>query len=97
MSAGPISIRFDVEDGDCRATYIHTDEINPCALAGLLGGKLETRRASHVEPDPANPGQWTVDLSPVGGPYQGGFVTRAGALYFETTWIEFNIIRRAER
>ena len=41
-------------------------------------GRLSIQRGSHVEPDDA--GQWTADLSPVGGPLLGPFETRSAAL-----------------
>ena len=48
-------------------------------LTGL--GRLTIARASHVEPNPT--GQWTADLSPVGGPVLGPFRTRTEALHAE--------------
>jgi hypothetical protein len=53
---------------------------------GTLGG-LDIRRASHVEPDPAQPGHWYADLSPVGGPFLRGFASRASALAAEEAWL----------
>lgn len=47
---------------------------------------LTTRRASHVEPAPAGSG-WTVDLSPVDGPFAGPFARRADALAWEVDWL----------
>jgi hypothetical protein len=55
-------------------------------LAAL--GRLEITRASHVEPD-AN-GQWTADLTPVGGPVLGPFDHRSEALEAERAWLEAN-------
>lgn len=51
-------------------------------------GEIAIRRASHVEPDPKVPGNWFVDLSPVGGPAVRGFATRQAALDYEVAWIE---------
>ncbi len=48
-------------------------------------GKLNIRRASHVEP--TLDGRWTVDLSPVGGPQLGPFAKRSEALAAETAWL----------
>jgi len=48
-------------------------------------GRLSIRRASHVEPTEA--GQWTADLSPVGGPTLGPFPARATALAAEADWL----------
>lgn len=50
-------------------------------------GALNIKRASHVEPDPNNPGTWFVDLSPVGGPTITGYATRAQALAAEELWL----------
>jgi hypothetical protein len=50
-------------------------------------GRLDIRRASHVEPDPQNPGQWYADLSPVDGPVMTGFPSRADALRAEEEWL----------
>lgn len=57
------------------------------ALAPLLSalGDTTTRRASHVEPDPA--GGWQADMSPVGGPILRGFKLRAEALAAEREWL----------
>lgn len=57
------------------------------ALAGLLDGvaDVETRRASHVEPD--GRGGWTADLTPVNGPVLGPFALRAEALEAELEWL----------
>jgi hypothetical protein len=54
-------------------------------LASL--GHLDIKRASHVEPDQQNPGQWYADLSPVGGPLLTGFPSRADALAAEEEWL----------
>ncbi len=51
-------------------------------------GNLTIRRASHVEPDAQ--GQWLADLSPVGGPTLGPFVTRSEALAAEEAWLVAN-------
>jgi hypothetical protein len=52
-------------------------------LASL--GALRIRRASHVEPDDG--GAWRADLSPVGGPMLGPFVSRGPALAAEHEWL----------
>ena len=49
-------------------------------------GRLTIARGSHVEPTDA--GQWTADLSPVGGPLLGPFATRSTALAAEREWLE---------
>ena len=49
-------------------------------------GRLTIARGSHVEPTAA--GQWTADLSPVGGPLIGPFATRSAALAAERDWLE---------
>lgn len=50
-------------------------------------GALNIKRASHVEPDPQTPGEWYVDLNPVGGPLVRGFSNRAAALKWEEEWL----------
>lgn len=50
-------------------------------------GKLDIKRASHVEPDENKPGHWYIDLGPVGGPRVTGFVSRAEALAAEEAWL----------
>ena len=67
--------------GGVRCIY---DELLP--LAEL--GRLSIQPGSHVEPDDA--GQWTADLSPVGGPLLGPFETRSAALDAEREWLEQN-------
>jgi hypothetical protein len=49
-------------------------------------GSLSIARGSHVEPDAT--GQWTADLSPVGGPMLGPFSNRSDALAAERQWLE---------
>ena len=55
-------------------------------LASL--GKVNIRRASHVEPDVD--GQWQVDLTAVGGPKVAGFIKRSSALEAEIAWLREN-------
>lgn len=52
-------------------------------LASL--GRVTIERASHVEPDQS--GQWSADLSPVGGPTLGPFAKRSKALAAEVAWL----------
>lgn len=49
-------------------------------------GRVTIRRGSHVEPNAS--GQWTADLSPVGGPVLGPFARRTEALDAERQWLE---------
>ena len=49
-------------------------------------GRLQIERGSHVEP--TSDGQWTADLSPVGGPMLGPFPHRSDALAAELRWLE---------
>ena len=51
-------------------------------------GQPVIRRASRVEPD--GHGQWTADLTPVGGPVLGPFPRRSDALAAESQWLEAN-------
>jgi hypothetical protein len=71
-------------DGSVRAIY--SDK-----AAELMRevGVLTIRRASMVEP--TADGQWTADLTPVGGPAcLGPYVTRREALDAELDWLEMN-------
>ena len=68
-------------NGDTR--FVYDDN-----LRGLMEmGDAKISRASHVEPDPDNPTEWMVDLSPVGGPTQKGFKLREEALRWEVEWL----------
>ena len=60
---------------------VYSEEID---LASL--GNLRIRRGSHVEPTAQ--GEWTVDLSPVGGPILGPCNHRKQALRAEVRWLE---------
>lgn len=51
-------------------------------------GGISIQRGSHVEPTLA--GQWTADLSPVGGPVLGPFDKRIEALAAEVAWLQQN-------
>ena len=75
-------------DGQLRCIY--------CEAIDLSGfGKLEIRRASHVEPD--GTGGWVADLSPVGGPTLGSFEHRSSALAAEQDWLETYWLTQAAR
>ena len=56
-------------------------------------GQPDIQRASHVEPD--GHGQWTADLTPVGGPLLGPFPQRSDALAAESQWLEANWLSRS--
>lgn len=58
-------------------------------------GSAVIRRASHVEP--SDSGQWTADLSPVGGPILGPYDTRTAALVAEVDWLQNSMEVRASR
>jgi hypothetical protein len=66
-------------NGDAKCVY--TEAISLSKL-----GKVEITRASHVEPNRV--GQWTADLSPVGGPTLGPFENRSDALVAEADWLK---------
>jgi hypothetical protein len=68
------------------AQCLYSEDI---CLASL--GALDIKRASHVEPDPANPGKWLADLSPVGGPMLGPFNSRSDALAAEAKWLDIKM------
>lgn len=65
-------------DGDAVAIYDETLDLRPL-------GHLSIQRASRLEPDPE--GNWTADLSPVGGPTLGPFRFRSSALQAEICWL----------
>jgi hypothetical protein len=60
---------------------LYGEEVDLLAL-----GRLSIERGSHVEP--TSNGQWTADLSPVGGPLLGPFNCRSAALTAERRWLE---------
>jgi hypothetical protein len=60
---------------------LYGEEVDLLAL-----GRLSIERGSHVEP--TSNGQWTADLSPVGGPLLGPFNCRSDALTAERRWLE---------
>ena len=59
-------------------------------LASL--GRLEIRRASHVEPD--EHGHWWADMAPTGGPKLGPFALRSLAVEAETQWLARSFLDR---
>ncbi len=66
-------------NGELRCVY--DEAVDLSAL-----GPLTISRGSHVEP--TADGQWTADLSPVGGPQLGPFVRRSEALGAERVWLD---------
>ncbi len=66
---------------DGSASCVYGEEIDLAAL-----GRLQIRRGSFVEPN--KHGQWTADLSPVGGPVLGPFEQRSQALDAEVKWLQ---------
>ena len=66
-------------EGHCQAVY---DE----SLDFKALGPCQIRRASHVEP--TIEGEWTADLSPVGGPVLGPFSKRSQAIQAEMHWLD---------
>ena len=72
---------------DGTVCFIYDERLD---LASL--GRVEIRRASHVEPD--EQGIWWADLSPVTGPVLGPFDRRSDALAAEAAWLERHVIAR---
>lgn len=72
--------------GNVRCVY---DDSLPLQTIGVL----TIRRGSHVEP--TDRGEWTADLSPVGGPLLGPFDTRSAALAAERSWLDRNWLTAA--
>ncbi len=73
-----------VIDQDGMIELIYADDLR----ALLTEGVASIQRASHVEP--TIDGQWTADMSPVGGPILGPYETRSEALGQEVQWLETN-------
>ena len=69
---------------------IHTDGSIRCLYNELLDlhafGRPAISRGSHVEPNAD--GNWSADMSPIGGPVLGPFRTRSEALVAEIEWLE---------
>lgn len=64
--------------------FLYNDELRPL----METGQAQVRRASDVEP--TEKGEWTADLSRVGGPVLGPFKLREDALAAEVAWLEDN-------
>lgn len=84
MSRRILKTRINI-DGSVVAVY--SDDLLPILRKV---GRVEIRRASHVEPTPD--GQWEADLSPMNGPRLGPFSMRGQALDAEAKWLDENII-----
>ena len=74
-------------DGTMNTIYTENIDLNEI-------GKLDIKRASHVEPN--SDGQWTADMSSISGPVLGPFETRTQALEEEAKWLEQNIFNKEE-
>jgi hypothetical protein len=78
--------------------YIRPDGSAQCVYDEKIAlqemGAIDIKRASHVEPDPNNPGNWFADLGPVGGPKVTGFANRGDALAYEIAWLEAQLALR---
>lgn len=84
-----MKITFEV---DGRIKFIYDDTV--AEVMREVGGKLNVKRASHVEPTvcdlyeggPKFDG-WQADMSPVGGPVLGPYGTRGQALDAERNYL----------
>jgi hypothetical protein len=65
-------------------TFIYHDDLAPL----LREGTFDVRRVSEVEPTAL--GEWTADLSRIGGPVLGPFALRQDALDAEVAWLREN-------
>lgn len=74
--------RHIIKLADGQVEFLHDDDL--IGLRRAIGGDVEMRRCSHVEPHGSS---WIVDLAPVGGPKIGPFLTRAQALEAEVGWL----------
>jgi hypothetical protein len=70
---------------DGTVCFIYDERLDLACL-----GRVEIRRASHVEPD--EEGRWWADLSPAAGPVLGPFDRRSDALAAESAWLERHVI-----
>jgi len=77
LTKDPIDIVIDAS-GIVRMIYDESIDANAI-------GRVEIHRGSHVEP--TSEGQWTADLSPVGGPTLGPYPLRSDALGAEVAWL----------
>jgi len=83
MSKPSKTLKLVIKAGRIKAIY---DD----ALTALFSqADVETRRASHVEPEH---GGWYADLSPVSGPTLRGFTTRRTALDAEVKFLRKHVI-----
>ena len=64
--------------GDVRCLYTESLDLK-------LLGHITIRRGSHVESDLK--GDWSANLSPVGGPHLGPFPRQSDALRAEVDWL----------
>ncbi len=80
MTKSEVTLVVD-KSGNLKTLY--TEAINLRAF-----GKLNIKRASHVEPD--EHGDWWADLSPVGGPKLGPCGYRRRAVAAEIQWLQAN-------
>jgi hypothetical protein len=83
-----------VQDSQVRSVRVNADGtlafVWDDELAELLElGPATVTRASHVEP--TADGQWTADLSPIGGPVLGPFRLRREALAAEMKWLSARV------
>jgi hypothetical protein len=78
----PCNIDIIVPETGEQVAFIYSDA---AVFLRELGYNQQVKRASHVEP--TDSGQWTADMSPVGGPVLGPYPLRAQALAAEVAWL----------
>lgn len=77
-------------DGSLAFVYEDAERVMGAGVRAMTAGLgLNTRRASHVEPD--DDGRWWADMGPMDGPVFGPFDLRGEALAAEHAWLEANL------
>jgi hypothetical protein len=88
----PLHEKFLIKNGT--VTSLYNDQNSPKILE-KLGGKAVIKRASHVEAPlkELEKIEFTVDLTPVGGPILEGFPSYEEAVDAEVAWIKSNVLK----
>ena len=74
--------------------FIHDDCLYNALTKAIAPATATITRASNVEPNADN--SWRADMSPVGGPVLGPFLTRSIALTAEVEWLKANYLNKPQ-